>query len=89
MTKLSKAVRRVAVCEYGAIALTIAPGKNDTLVGLRKKGRRTGYILRLTDMWRLAALWHGQKEKAAKAKARKDGIHWRKARKQFEKENRL
>lgn len=52
-------------------------------------GQRNGYVLALSDAYRMAALWHGQKEKSAKAKARKDGIPWRRARLEFLRANRI
>ena len=81
MTKLTKPVSRETTRSVGTrpIILTVAPSgsQNETLIGLRLKGRRTQYVVALSDLYRMAALWHGQKEAAAKRQARKDGVSWR------------
>jgi hypothetical protein len=43
----------------------------------------------LSDLYRMAALWHGQKLAQAKRDARKAGVRWSTARKQFEAAHRL
>jgi hypothetical protein len=86
MTKLTKAVERETDNTYRSrsVVVTIAPGgKGETLIGLRLKGQRTQYIVALSDVYRMAALWHGNKEAAAKRAARKSGTPWRQARKEF------
>lgn len=91
MTLLTKAVHRVTNKVVGKrpVVLTIAPGssKREDLIGLRLKGQRTQYLVTLSDVYRLAALWHGQKEQAARRAARKAGVPWRKAKKQFLRDN--
>lgn len=91
MTKLSKPVTRETTRLIGSrpIVLTIAPSgsQNETLLGLRLKGRRTSYIVALSDVYRMAALWHSQKVVKAKREARKLGIPWKQAVKQFNREN--
>lgn len=93
MTTLQKPVTRETRNSYRGrpVILTVAPcGSNDeTLLGLRLKGTRTQYVVALSDVFRVAAVWHGQKEAAAKKAARKAGISWRIARKQFLKETSL
>jgi hypothetical protein len=92
-TKLRKPVRRETANRYRGkpVVLTIAPAgsQTETLLQLRLKGERTAYVVALSDVYRLAAMWHGQKEKAAKRKARKQGIPWRQAKKDFDKGLRL
>ena len=91
MTKLTKAVHRETNKKYGArtVIVTIAPAgsQDEALIGLRLKGKRTQYVLALSDIYRMAAMWYGQKEAAAKRLARKNGISWALAKKQFVKEN--
>ena len=90
-TILTKPVSRETTRKVGLqpIILTLAPcgSQNEARIGLRLKGTRTQYIAALSDLYRVLALWHGQKEAAAKRAARKAGIRWRAARKQFLKDN--
>lgn len=87
MTKLTKPVARETNKCYGSrpVIVTLAPAgnENEALIGLRLKGKRTQYVCALSDVYRMAALWHGQKEAAAKRAARKNGISWRTAKKQL------
>ena len=53
------------------------------LIGLRLKGKRTQYVCALSDVYRMAALWHGQKEAKARREAKKFGIPWKRAKKDF------
>jgi len=91
MTSLTKAVVRETGYKYGTrpIVVTIAPAgsQNEALIGFHRKGERTQYVCAISTLYRLAALWHGQKEAAARRAARKAGTPWRSARKQFLKEN--
>lgn len=61
----------------------IARRRNEALIGLRLKGTRKQLVVQLSDVYRVAALWYGQKEAAAKREARKNGVSWRTARKAF------
>lgn len=87
MTKLIKPVSRETNKCYGSrpVIVTLAPAgnENEALIGLRLKGKRTQYVCALSDVYRMAALWYGQKEAAAKRAARKNGLSWRTAKKQF------
>jgi len=87
MTKLTKPISRETNRAVGSrpIIITVAPARsqNETLIGLRLKGQRTQYVCALSDIYRMAALWHGQKEAAAKRQARQNGVPWRMARKAF------
>jgi hypothetical protein len=87
MTRLTKPVSRktAKTISNRPVIITIAPAgaQNEALIGLRLSGKRTQYVCALSDVYRLAALWHGQKEAAAKKAARKAGIAWRTAKKQF------
>lgn len=67
------------------IIVTIAPAgrQPEALIGFRLKGTRTQYVCVLSSVFQCAALWHGQKEQRAKREARKNGVAWRVARKQF------
>lgn len=91
MTKLSKSVSRETLNTYRArpVVVTIAPlgGQKDARIGFRLKGERTQYVSTVSALYRVVALWHGQKEAAAKKLARKNGIPWRVARKTFIGEN--
>ncbi len=69
--------------------VTLAPAgsQNEALIGLRLKGTRTQYVCALSDVYRLAAQWHGQKEAAARRVARESGVSWRIAKKNFQNVN--
>jgi hypothetical protein len=87
MTKLTKPVQRETAKFYKTkpVIVTLAParGQDEALIGLRLKGERTQYVCTVSDIYRLAAMWHGQQEAAAKRDARKNGVPWAKARKAF------
>ena len=91
MTALNSPVTRETAKRYGSrpVIVTLAPAGSqaEALIGLRLKGKRTQYVVALSDVYRMAAQWHGQKEAAAKRKARKDGIPWRTAKRQFAAQN--
>jgi hypothetical protein len=91
MTKLTKPIERETNKRYGnrAVIVTLAPAgsQNEALIGLRLKGTRTTYVIALSDVYRYAALQYGYKASIAKRKARKDGIPWRQAKKDFIKTN--
>lgn len=93
MTRLSsKVVRETGkVVGHRPVILIIAPGSGtrEDMVGLRLKGRRTVYTLALSDVFRYAALAHGNKERMAKAQARRNGVLWRIAKRYFNNLNRL
>lgn len=93
MTKLTKAISRETTRQIGRrpIILTVAPSgsENEALLGLRLKGKRTQYVCALSDVYRMAALWHGQKEARARREARKNGVRWKIAKRDFAKSNRL
>jgi len=87
-TKLTKAVSRETDKCYNSrnVIVTLAPAggsQTEVLIGLRLKGKRTQYVAALSDIYRRAALDHGLKEKKAKQNARKNGVPWRIARRQF------
>ena len=87
MTRLTSAVTRETAKQYNSrnVIVTLAPAgsQSEALIGLRLTGNRTQYVVALSDVYRLAAIWYGQKEAAAKRQARKAGVSWRTARKQF------
>lgn len=91
MTLLSKPVSRETNKTVSGknVIVTLAPAgaQPEALIGLRLKGKRTQYVAALSDVYRMAALWHGQKEASAKKAARKAGISWRIAKRQFIKQN--
>lgn len=91
MSILKKPISRETSRKYNgrAVIVTLAPAgsQNEALIGLRLKGTRTQYVVALSDIYRVAAMWHGQKEAAAKRAARRDGISWRLAKKQFNAQN--
>lgn len=91
MTPLSKPVHRLTQKRIGSkqIIVTLAPcgSQEEALIGLRIKGQRTQYVVTVSDVYRWAALTHGNKERIAKSKARKEGVPWRQAKKQFVKAN--
>jgi hypothetical protein len=87
MTRLTKPVQRLTAKLIGSrsVIVTLAPAgsQSEALIGLRLKGKRTQYVVALSDLYRMAAIWHGQKESAAKRTARKNGISWKTAKRQF------
>ena len=88
-TQLTKPVARVTAKRYNGrpVVVTIAPAgaQGEALIALRLLGKRTQYLVALSDVYRTAALWHGQKEALAKRQARKLGIPWKRAKKDFDK----
>lgn len=91
MTKLEFPVHRITRKKIGRfpVVITIAPAgaQDESLIGLRLLGKRTQYVVALSDLYRVAALWHGQKEAKARKEARKFGIPWKRAKRQFTAEN--
>lgn len=87
LTKLNKPVSRETnfIYQKRNVVLTIAPAgaQKEALIGLHLKGRRTQYVGAVSNLFRLLAMWHGQKEAAAKRAARKAGVSWRRAKKEF------
>ena len=87
MTPLSKPVHRLPRKKdrNKPVIVTLAPcgSQDEALIGLRRKGERTQYVVTLSDVYRWAALTHGNKERIAKAAARKNGVPWRRARRDF------
>lgn len=87
-TKLTKPVSRETDKTYIGrnVIVTLAPAggsQTEVLIGLRLKGKRTQYVCALSDVYRMAALWHGQKEAKARREAKKFGIPWKQAKKNF------
>jgi IS5 family transposase len=91
MTKLLKPVSRQTNKRVNGrpVVLTIAPcgSQDEALIGVRLLGTRRQYVVRLSDVYRVAALWHGQKESSARRDARKCGVSWARARKAFYQQN--
>jgi len=91
MTKLLKPVSRETAKRYGSrnVIVTLAPAgsQSEALIGLRLKGKRTQYVCALSDIYRMAALWYGQKLAAAKRAAREAGVSWKIAKRQFNNSN--
>jgi hypothetical protein len=91
MTNLLKPVSRRTAKYIGSrpVIVTLAPAgsQSEALIGLRLLGKRTQYVVALSDVYRNAAMHYGQKEAKAKREARKLGVPWRIARKQFIKDN--
>jgi hypothetical protein len=91
MTRLTAPIRRLTKAKYGKrqIVVVLAPAgtSNDALIAFRPQGQRTQYLTSVSTMFRLAALWHGNKESIARRAARKAGIPWRIAKKQFAADN--
>ena len=87
MTTLTKPISRLSAKKVSGlpVVVTLAPcgGQDEALIGLRLLGQRTQYLVKLSDLYRVAALWHGQREVAAKREARRAGVPWRQARKTF------
>ena len=86
-TKLTSPIHRETAKCIGSrpIILSIAPcgSQSESRIGLRLKGKRTSYMVSLSDLYRVAALWNGLKEKKARREARQSGVSWRAARKKF------
>lgn len=90
-TLLKSPISRETSKYYGSrpVIVTLAPAgsQSEALIGLRLKGKRTSYVLALSDVYRIAALTHGQKEAKAKREARRNGVPWRLARREFQSQN--
>lgn len=95
MTTLLKPVSRVTARNFKhykrPLAITLIPGTEtrDDLIAFRLKGTRAAIPARVVDLYTMAALWYGQKMATAKRQARKDGVPWAKARKQFLRDNKI
>lgn len=93
MTKLTKPVSRESAKIIGKlpVVITIAPcgSQSEARIGLRLKGRRTAYTATVSDLYRVLAIWHGQKLSMAKKQARKEGVAWRIAKRQFDLQNKV
>lgn len=93
MTELTSPVRRLTKAKYGkrrvVVALAPAGATDDAFIVFRLIGKRTQYVTSVSTLYRIAALWHGNKVQSAKRSARKEGIPWRTAKKQFERDNRI
>lgn len=92
MTKLDKPISRETAKCYNSrpVIITLAPiggSQDDARIGFRLKGKRTMYVSLLSDCYRRAALDYGHKLAIAKRAARKAGIPWARAKKQFAREN--
>lgn len=87
---LSPISRETAKCyQSRPVIITIAPlgSQDDARIGFRLKGKRTMYVSLLSDCYRRAALDYGHKLAIAKRAARKAGVPWARAKKQFVREN--
>lgn len=91
MTTLTKPVSRETAKRISnrAVIVTVAPcgAQSEARIGVRLKGERTQYTATLSDLYRVLALWHGNKERSAKLEARRAGIPWCRARLAFLKAN--
>lgn len=87
MTRLEKEISRQTQKEVRGkpIVITLIPGtdKREPMIALRLKGERLEYRGTLSDLYRVLALWHGNAERNARREAKKNGVPWRTARKQF------
>lgn len=93
MTELTSPVRRLTKAKYGkkrvVVVLAPAGATDDAFIVFRLIGRRTQYVTAVSTLYRIAALWHGNKLASAKREARKRGVQWRKAKRQFERDNHI
>lgn len=91
MTSLTSPIRRLTKAKYGKrqLVVVLAPAGTtaDALIAFRPQGQRTQYVTAVSTLFRLAVLWHGNKEAIARRAARKAGIPWRVAKKQFIRDN--
>jgi hypothetical protein len=86
MTKLENPVTRVTTKRVSGrdVVVTLAPMHNaDPVFYFRLMGTRTSYPLSLSDAYRYAALIYGQKAAQARRQARREGIPWARAKRQF------
>lgn len=58
------------------VVITVAPcgAQSEARVGFRLKGQRTQYVALVSDLYRVAAMWHGSKEANTKREARRAGV---------------
>jgi len=93
MIQLHKPVSRVTTKPFGhykrPIVITLVPGTDtrDELIAMRLKGTRELFLGRVADLYRMMALWHANKVAAAKRAARKEGIPWRRPKREFQRQN--
>ena len=92
-TLLTKPVSRLTakIIRNRPVIVTLAPcgAQSEARIGLKLKGQRHQYVMLLSDVYRVAAMWHGQAESKAKFQARREGIPWRLAKKKFLADNRI
>jgi len=90
-TDLNKSVsRRTALrIQRRPIIVTVAPlgSQEDAMLGMRQQRSRVMYTGRVSDVYRVLALWHANKEKSARKAAKAAGIPWRVAKRKFIAEN--
>lgn len=87
MTSLTKKISRLSNhrVQGRRIVVSLVPGteKRHDLIALRQHGRRTQYLVPIADIYRMGAFIYGRLYSNAKREARRNGVPWRTAKKQF------
>lgn len=93
MTSLTKKLSRLSNhrVQGRRVVVSLVPGteKRHDLVAVRQHGRQTQYLVPVADIYRWGALIYANRVRAAKAEARRAGVPWFKAKKQFVRDNRI
>lgn len=91
ITELTKPVTRATNKKVAGrdVIITVAPlgGQDEARIGFRLRGKKSQYVMLLSDAYRYAAIIHANKEKRARSEARKNQVPWRHAKKKFVEEN--
>lgn len=83
MTRLTSTVQRVVKIGSKRYVLSLHPAEVEDLISLRPLGCHVAYIVPVSTVRVQAALAFGRAEQAAKREARKYGVPWKSARKEF------
>lgn len=83
MTRLEATVERVVKIGSRRYVLGLHPSLNEDLISLRPLGCHVAYVVPVSTVRVYAALAFGRAESAAKREAKKYGVPWKSARKEF------
>ena len=83
MTRLDSTLVRVVKIGSKRYALGLHPGEQEDLISLRPLGCHVSYVVPVSTVRVYAALAYGRAEQAAKREARKYGVPWKSARREF------
>jgi hypothetical protein len=83
MTRLTSTVQRVVKIGGKRYVLGLHPSEKEDLISLRPLGCHVSYVVPVSTVRIQAALAFGRAEQAARREARKYGVPWKSARREF------